>query len=184
MTLVLKSTVVVSASEFVRVPVRLQMLLLSQPVNLGLVTDAIGNKDNSGLVPKAVALAASVFTMSALVRPPSRNFSSKRLGKALELRPVLLAKSARALLILVENWVTATSRSIPLLPPPQALSVSTVLKMREDEKTRLLIMLGMLREGFRVRFGRSIFCKLGPILLASYEAFVTDIKANQITTLK
>jgi len=38
-----------------------------------------------------------------------------------------------------------------VLPPPQALSVSRALNTIEDEKTRLLIMLAMLREGlFRV----------------------------------
>ena len=90
-TLVLNSTEVMSASELVRVPVRVQMSLVSQPVNLALVTAAIGNKDKSGLVPRAVELAVSEFTRSAFENPPSRNFSLKRLGKAWELRPALLA---------------------------------------------------------------------------------------------
>ena len=93
MTLVLNSTEVVSASELVRVALMRQMPLLSQPYNLELETVAIGNKDKSGLVPRAVELAASELTRSALVDPPSRNFSSNRLGKDLELRPALVANS-------------------------------------------------------------------------------------------
>lgn len=93
--MVLNSTDVVSASELVRVPFKVQMLLPSQPDNLALVTVAIGNKDNSGLVPKAVELAVSEFTISALVNPPSRNFSLKRLGKDVELKAALVVSSER-----------------------------------------------------------------------------------------
>jgi len=95
MTLVLKSIVVVSASELVRVPFSRQTLLMSQPDNLELETVAMGNKDNSGLVPKAVELAVRELTRSAFVYPPSRNLSSKRLGKAFELRPEMLVNSDR-----------------------------------------------------------------------------------------
>lgn len=93
--MVLNSTDVVSASELVRVPFRVQMLLPSQPDNLALVTVAIGNKDKSGLVPKAVELAVSEFTISALVNPPSRNFSLNKLGKDVELKAALVVNSER-----------------------------------------------------------------------------------------
>lgn len=93
--MVLNSTDVVSASELVRVPFRVQMLLPSQPDNLALVTVAIGNKDKSGLVPKAVELAVSEFTISAFVNPPSRNFSLNKLGKDVELKAALVVNSER-----------------------------------------------------------------------------------------
>ena len=110
MTLVLKSIEVVSASELVRVPVSVQMSLLSQPVNLVLLMAANGNKDNSGVVPKAVALSVRDVTRSALVNPPSKYFVLKRSVKVLELRPALVVRAEIKLLILVEKLVAAASR--------------------------------------------------------------------------
>ena len=52
--------------------------------------------------------------------------------------------------------------------------------MREDEKTRLLIMLGVLREGIEGVIREAYFHKPRRILLAAYEGFMTAMTARKI----